>query len=68
MGTWVLVMTIVGFSSQYGPAIHSVLDFPDQATCVREGNRWLTDLRLKSAGANGTYNSAPTFVCMSHAR
>jgi hypothetical protein len=51
MTTWVLVLTLWGWTSQSGKAITHIDGFKSQTACVAAGQAWLDS---KPKGANST--------------
>jgi len=55
MYTFVLVLTIIGYSSQSGHAVTNVPGFSSAQECVEAGNAWLKHHRgTRNAGATMT--------------
>ena len=40
MTTWILIITLAGYSSQSGQAIHSIPGFSTSAECIAAGEAW----------------------------
>lgn len=49
MTEYVLILTLIGYSSQSGQAIEHIGGFATQAQCLDAGNAWLASVRMANA-------------------
>lgn len=50
MGTWILILTIVGFTTQSGQSVMGVPGFTSEVSCMAAANAWIA----QAAAAEGS--------------
>ena len=60
---WILILTLVGYSSQSGQAIESVPGFTNRAECMVAAQAWLDQVHEVGRSVSGT-SVFPRALCV----
>jgi hypothetical protein len=50
MTTWILVLTLLGSTSQSGRALHHIPGFKDKAACIASASAWMAEVHRMYEG------------------